>query len=234
MIDVIPAIMPHHVRDMFERLGFVVQHVDMIQLDIMDGKFVKSRSWPYYASDRGSFEKLLTESDGLPYWEKVNYEIDLMVKDPETVIDDWIVAGASRIIVHIESTEKLDDIINLFRERFAYAPDSRERDVELVLSLGLDTPIDTILPYLEDIDGIQFMGIATIGLQGEPLDERVIDRIRDFHNAHPEVIISIDGGVTEENAHQLASAGAHRLVSGSKIFESSNPAGVIHTLRHSL
>jgi ribulose-phosphate 3-epimerase len=233
MLEVIPAIMPHHIKDMHERLALVVPYVDMVQLDIMDGRFVKARSWPYYTSDKQSFENLITESSGLPFWDKLEYEIDLMVDKPELVIEDWITAGASRLIVQIESTKNLEDIIKIFQQRFAYQEDMpRQRDVELVLALGLDTPVDSILPYLEDIDGVQFMGIATIGLQGEPLDERVIDRIREFHNAHPEIMISVDGGVTEENAHALGEAGASRVVSGSKIFESGHPGVVIDHLHH--
>ncbi len=85
----------------------------------------------------------------------------------------------------------------------------------LVSRLKLETPTDSILEYLEDINFVQFMGIPVLGVQSAVMDERVIDKIRDFHNNHPEVIISIDGGVTLGNAHALIEAGAKRLVSGS-------------------
>lgn len=39
---------------------------------------------------------------------------------------------------------------------------------------------------------------------------------------HPDVTISVDGGVNKETAPQLIEAGANRLVIGSAIFESKN------------
>jgi ribulose-phosphate 3-epimerase len=231
MIEIIPAIMPADLDDLADKAGLVAPYVNMIQLDIMDGRFVKAKTWPYYASDY-SFDNLLSEDDGLPLWDKVDYEVDLMVEKPEAVIDDWITAGAKRIIVHIESTDKMADVVRQFRQRFAYSVNPEERDVEFLLAIGLETPVDALLPYLEDIDGVQFMGIAHIGLQGQALDERVIDRMREFHNAHPEVMISVDGGVTLDNAHMLAQAGARRLVSGSAIYESTNIAETIDIFKN--
>ncbi len=75
------------------------------------------------------------------------------------------------------------------------------------------------------------MGIAHIGYQGEPFDERVIDKIREFHNAHPEIMISVDGGVTLDNAPDLVAVGVKRLVSGSAIFENGNIADTIEMFK---
>jgi ribulose-phosphate 3-epimerase len=221
MIEIIPAIMPTSFEDLSDKVSFVANHADMVQLDIMDGKFVKARSWPYFSNDSHSFESLLAESEGMPYWDKINYEIDLMISNPEDSIDNWITAGASRIVVHVESTKQLDEIVHKMHGRFGYNM-NRAPDVELGIALNIDTPTDVVLPFLEQIQFVQFMGINTIGLQGEPFDERVIDKIHAFHNAHPEIIISVDGGVNFENARILTEIGVKRLVSGSTIFGSTN------------
>jgi ribulose-phosphate 3-epimerase len=186
----------------------------------MDGKFVKSKTWPYFSNDEHSFEKLLAEEDGLPFWEKLEFEIDLMVQKPETVVDNWIIAGASRIIVHIESVTNMQEIIELCRGR-----------VDLCVALNIDTPTDSVLPYLEDIESVQFMGIQTIGLQGQPFEERVLDKIREFHNAHPEITISCDGGVNFNSAPLLMEAGVKRFVAGSAIFEYGNIPEAISEFR---
>ena len=211
MIEIIPAVMPDSFEDLRDKVSFVASHTKTVQIDIMDGKFVKSRTWPYFSSDKHTFDDLLTESDGMPYWDKVDYEVDLMIKNPEIEMENWIVAGAARVVVHVESTEKIPEIIKIIDNR-----------AELGLALNIDTPTEKILPYLEDIQFVQFMGIATIGLQGEALDERVIDKIHAFHNAHPEVVISVDGGVSFENAKMLIEIGVKRLVSGSVIFNTTN------------
>jgi ribulose-phosphate 3-epimerase len=114
MIEIIPAVMPSSYDDLEDKLAAVAPHVKLVQIDIMDGVFVRSKSWPYLG-DTASFEALLHEDAGMPFWEKLDFEVDLMVTHPETVIDDWITAGASRIIIHVESTNKIPDIVKDIR-----------------------------------------------------------------------------------------------------------------------
>ncbi len=231
MAEIIPAIMPAHFHDLAQSVSLVAHYVKTVQIDIMDGRFVRAKTWPYI-NDKGSFEKLMAEEQGLPYWDEVDYEIDLMVERPEDIIEEWIIAGASRIIIHIESTKAMDDIIGFFDERFRYEVETNTREVELILALNVDTPTDVILPYLENIDAVQFMGIDTIGLQGQPFDEKVLQKIHEFHNAHPEIEISVDGGVTLETAPELIEVGVTRLVSGSSIFKSGNIADTIDIFKN--
>ncbi len=222
MIEIIPALMPSSFQDMEDTLALVAPYVPLVQLDIMDGKFVRPRTWPYF-SDHASFEALLVEDAGFPFWERLNFEIDLMVTKPEDVIDDWISAGASRIIIHVESTKNIPVIVANLNTRLKYSKDHGvPRDVELGIALNVDTPTETITEFLEDIDFVQFMGIKNIGYQGEQLDESVFNKIRTFHDAHPEVIISVDGGVTLDNARDLTELGVKRLVSGSAILKSNS------------
>ena len=82
------------------------------------------------------------------------------------------------------------------------------------------------------IDFVQFMGIENIGYQGEPFDERVFEKIRELRERFPDTIISVDGGVSLENADKLIEAGANRLVSGSAIFESGDIAGTVEVFQN--
>jgi ribulose-phosphate 3-epimerase len=68
------------------------------------------------------------------------------------------------------------------------------------------------------------MGIAKIGRQGEPLDERIYEKIRVFRSRHPDVPVQVDGGVTLENAKKLLGLGVDSLVVGSAITRAPNPA----------
>ena len=234
-VEIIPAIMPKNWEDLEGEVAKVAPFVKAVQIDVMDGKFVKSKSWPYMKR-RGNddiFKQLQVEDLGLPFWQEVDYEADLMIDKPEEEIENWIAAGMSRIIVHIESTQKMPEIVKMFEAYKAYPENpGDEMSVDLGLALNIDTPTEEILPYLEDIEFVQFMGIDTIGLQGQSFDERVADKIREFHNAHPEVAISVDGGVSLENARSLVEAGASRLVSGSAIFESEDAGSAIENLKH--
>jgi len=106
-----------------------------------------------------------------------------------------------------------------------------EKDVSVGVALNIDTQNETLDRYLPKIDLVQFMGIARIGYQGEPFDERVIPKIKELREKHPETIISVDGGVGFETAPALIEAGVNRLVSGSEILEDENVRGEIERFK---
>ena len=75
------------------------------------------------------------------------------------------------------------------------------------------------------------MGIEKIGYQGQPFDERVIDQVKALRKEYPELIISVDGGVSFDTAPRLIEAGANRLVVGSVIFNSLDIRETVLALR---
>ena len=108
--------------------------------------------------------------------------------------------------------------------------------VEIGLALNMDTPVETIhdsrFKILEDdIQFIQLMGIDHIGFQGQSFDEKVIGRIKQVRLKYPTIPISIDGGVSLENASELIAAGADRLVVGSAIFGADNPTEALEQFK---
>ena len=102
--------------------------------------------------------------------------------------------------------------------------------IEVGIAIGQETPIDKLIPYMESVDFVQCMGIEKIGRQHEPFDERTFERVKTLREKYPALIISIDGGVSGENAEELARCGVNRLVSGSYIYESENPKEAIEKL----
>lgn len=221
MIEIIPAIIPKNFKDLERHLQSVAGLVPLVQVDVMDGKFTSEASWPYINSQEDpDFIAIKKEEREFPALEEIDFEVDLMVKNPENVWFDWIMAGAKRIIFHIESTEKIKELLEDAKQRLV----SKESFlyVEVGLAIDINTPNDRIYPHLENIDFVQFMGIEKIGFQGQPFDERVLQKIKDFKNQYTKVQISVDGGVNLDTSPDLISAGANRLVSGSAIFKSNN------------
>ncbi len=235
MIEIIPAIMPDTYEDLLSKAGRVKGLVPLAQIDIMDGAFVKSKSWPY--SEGGTkrephFVALMAQDEGMPFWEDLDYEIDLMIGEPEKHIDEWLPLGASRLIFHIESIKDMD----LFWGHDMWKEGARDIGGEKVVQLGLalnpDTSLDAIHPYISKIDFVQCMGIAKIGYQSQPFDERVLTQINALRVAYPNLPISVDGGVNMDTARLLKDAGATRLVSGSAIFGAEYPAEAIADLHN--
>ena len=97
-----------------------------------------------------------------------------MVENPLAVIDDWIKAGAKRIIIHIETLElkslKIEKLKN-------YAS-----DCEIGLAINPETPIEDLIPFLSaTIDSSKsFMQILAVnpGLSGQKFQPQVLDKIK--------------------------------------------------------
>ncbi len=211
MREIIPAILPKNYFDLEVKVEAVHAAVRTVQIDVCDGRFTPRASWPYGRSRDGKFSDLVAEKRGLPFWDELTFELDMMVTDPFAVFDDWISAGIRRFIVHLESVKDFGAVI----ERLDGLAD-------VGLALGLDTPVQAAAPFIAHVAVVQCMGIAKIGFQGQPFDSRVADRVRHLRETYPELTISVDGGVSLATAPALLVAGADRLVVGSAIFESDN------------
>ncbi|MBM2817819.1 MAG: Ribulose-phosphate 3-epimerase [Parcubacteria group bacterium] len=239
MTEIIPAILPEDIDDLREKLSLVSGIVPLAQIDVCDGKFAPTKTWPYKKGVDETFLRIVGQEEGFPFWDSVDFEVDLMVKHPENIVGDWIATGAKRIIIHIESTP---DPLSLFQKIKLEYETSGESSygVETGAALNIETPNEEVYDLLNEvndkgapaIDFVQFMGIENIGYQGEPFDERVFEKVRELREKFPETIISVDGGVSLENASELIEAGANRLVSGSAIFESGDIAGTIEVFQN--
>ncbi len=223
MIEIIPAVMPKNYDDLVEKMGLFAGVVPLVQLDIMDNKFVKARTWPYNPGDSQfeKFAKIVAEEEGMPEWDALDFEADLMIENPETEISKWVTAGAQRIIVHVEGMKDFEVIRKAVPQGL----------IELGLAINTTTPLSVLDPYLDRIDFVQCMGIEKIGFQGEGFDERVLDRVHTLRALRPEMPISIDGAVNFETARALVEAGATRLVSGSAILKSADVSNAVEMMR---
>lgn len=210
--EIIPAYMPEKFIDIEGATAAVRGEVKTIQLDLMDAKYVPEATWPFMFENDYNLEDLKNEKDGFPYWEDINYELDLMIERPESNIDTWLGIGASRVIFHYASVHDWEVIKNI---------DIVIRNfIDIGLAVTIHDDLEKIFPLIDKnvIDFIQVMGIAQIGFQGEPFDESSLEIIKTLRKKYPNLIISVDGGVSEDSIPDLCNAGADRLVSGSAVF----------------
>ena len=135
----------------------------------------------------------------------------------------WIQAGAMRVICHVEALKEGEG------EEFLKLKD--EFGVEIYLALVPETPLSILDPYLDKIDGVQFMGINKIGYQGQAFEPKVLEMVSEIRGKYPELPISIDGAVNFETAKDLVDAGATSLASGSVIFNATHAGDVIEELK---
>ncbi|MCD5381960.1 MAG: hypothetical protein LR017_01440 [Candidatus Pacebacteria bacterium] len=208
---ILPAIIPKTFEHLKETLKVVEPFAEAVQIDVVDGKFVPFTSWPYGAGEDIAQLAEITE--------KFDVEIDLMIEHPEEVIAAYYGAGVERMVVHLESVKDEAAIETILEHHAAH-------NYGLGFSINNDTLLEELIQYLDRIDFVQLMGIAQIGSQGQPFDERVIDRIKTLLAAHPDLQISIDGSVNKDTLPRLYEAGAQHFVSGSAILKASDPQEV--------
>lgn len=240
MVEIIPAILPKDLDDLRDKMAQVSGVAPIVQIDVCDGKFVPSKTWPYIKGGMDEFARITAEDEGFPFWDSLDIEIDLMVKHPEEVVQDWIKAGAKRLVFHIESAPNILQTIEKLREEYGTAKEETF-GLELGVALDIKTPNEEVFEMLdmmdEDgdsiIDFVQFMGIDNVGFQNQEFNDEVLEKISDLRGAYPNIQISVDGGVNFDNAADLISAGATRLISGSAVFESGDIAEAIHNLANS-
>lgn len=213
MIQVVPAIIPHTKEQLEEEIKKVSKVAKLVQIDITDGIFVPTKTWPYNGRDLDFFESLKNEEIGWPEWESVDVEVHLMIKNPEETVLDWIKTGASTIIAHIEATDNFQEVIDLCREKL----------VSVGVAIKPSTDIDRLMPFASQVDFIQCMGNDLLGKHGVSLDPKAVTQIKELHRLYPERIIGIDIGVTEATESELISAGATKLISGGVILNAPNP-----------
>ncbi len=240
MTEIIPAILPENIEELRSQMSRVSGLVPLVQVDVCDGKFVPHKSWPYVKGGMEELNNIVAENEGFPFWDSLEFEADLMVRHPEEIVFDWIKAGARRIVLHLGSGPRLLELVEKIRDEHGTARDS-EYGIEIGVAVHMDNDNAEVYPFLDlvdeggypIIDFVQFMGIDNVGFQHQEFDDRVLEKISDLRGMYPDIEISVDGGVGFDNASDLISAGATRLISGSTIFDSEDVAEAIHDLRNS-
>jgi ribulose-phosphate 3-epimerase len=227
---IVPAIIPASRQDLEEKLARLSGLCEEVQIDIVDGVYASPASWPYTGASEDEFARMRASGDMLPYAGSFRFEIDLMSRDAESAAGSWIDLGASRLTVHAEGMRYLARFLEDTRARYGNEKDFASGLLSLGLALGTETDLSLIEPFLERVDYVQFMGIRTIGHQGEPFSPSVIPRIAAFKKQHPGIEVTVDGGVTRENAPKLLAAGVSRLIVGSAIWKAPDPVAAYRAL----
>jgi ribulose-phosphate 3-epimerase len=212
-IEIAPSILASN----FARLGDEIKKVeeggaDVIHVDVMDGHFVPNISIgiPVVAS--------LRKATRLPL------DVHLMIERPEEYIEDFVRAGADRVLVHQEATAHLDRALEMIRENGAQAG----------AVINPATPVIMLSDVLDKLDTVLVMSVNP-GFGGQKFIPNSLEKIRQLNQwrarYNASFRIEVDGGVDLGNAGELAQAGANTFVAGTSIFHTPDPAGATRQMR---
>lgn len=230
MTTILPGILESSFQDIQSAVESVASSVKKVHVDICDGNYVQSKTWPYSGIKTGRIEenyhisKLQTEDIGLPLWERIEYQFDLMIKDPWRTLPVWAQAGASSVVIHPTSCENKDKVL----ESISIAQGLL---MDVYISYTYDEWTSTKENSQEDLTeilttsgviGIQCMTIKHIGVQGQPFDERWNEELPQIKAQFGNLHIQIDGGVSEDVIDRVDVACIDEFVIGSAIFKEGN------------
>jgi len=234
---IVPAVLPSSRRDLEEKLELFsrIPSVSRVQIDIVDGKFISPASWPYSPSTKSDLVlgkpqelyDMVERGEMLPHLERIAYEIDLMCIDAERIAEAWLAIGASRLTFHAESTTNLAHLLASSRRRYGAGGGFASGLISFGVALNIASDLALIEPCVDEIEFVQFMGIARIGRQGQPFDRRVFEKLKVFHARHPKLAMQVDGGVSLENARRLLALGVSNLIVGSALLKTGDLASTL-------
>lgn len=226
MIEIIPTnTCPPNLAELSKRSAVFAKFAPWVQLDIDDGVFAPEISWPYQNGQWSELEEMAVKAQTLPSSDVLKYEAHLMVEDPFHIGELMARVGCVRLLAHVETLE------NEKSAKDAFLAWKSAGAKEVGLAILIDTPLFALHALIPFCDSVQIMSIAKLGYQGAQFDTRSIDRIKELHATYPDLIISVDGGVSEANIAELVRIGARRFGVGSAISRSADPASAYLNLK---
>ena len=236
MTQIVPAILTKSYDDLKNKVALMRGIVPIVQIDICDGMYVGNYTWPFMAAGLSidaydldhHAQAILNEEEGLPFWEDIDFEFDLMVRDAMEHFHFYMKFGPKRIVFHLDAQADL----NAFQD-FLEGIDMYVREtVEIGIAIKPSTPIENISSIIPHVDFVQCMGIENVGFQGQEFDERVLDQIKFLKEKFSGLTISVDGGVNIDTAQALVGAGVDRLIIGSAIFNTGDVLGAVSVFQN--
>jgi ribulose-phosphate 3-epimerase len=194
-----------------DQVKLVEAHAETIHIDIMDGHFVPpiALGTVVVASLRPHTSRTLHGH--------------LMVDAPVSFFEELADAGLDVVSFHHEAVGDPAPAI----------AKARAAGMKVGITLNLETSVDEVFPYLEDLDDVMLMSIRP-GWSGQVLNPDVYPRIEavrtEVDRLGLPVDVEIDGGVKVENAQAAVDAGATVLISASGIFQAEDPAAAAAAL----
>jgi ribulose-phosphate 3-epimerase len=150
-------------------------------------------------------------------------EVHLMVDAADRWVPRFADAGADLITVHASSCHDVRRTLRSIRVAGCNAG----------LAIGVDEPVDAVLPYIDEVDRVLLMGTA-LGIKGVSIETATYERLPEAaarcRRAARQPSLIVDGGIRTDAIPRLAAAGAQGVVAGSLVYGQARPLDAIRWL----
>jgi ribulose-phosphate 3-epimerase len=217
MTDSKVLIAPSILSSDFCRLAEEMQAVhqagaDILHLDIMDGHYVPNLTYGFVIAEA------VRKATNLPL------DAHLMVTNPGDYVDRMAKLGITWFSFHPETVFHPHRLVSAIKES----------GMKAGVALNPGTPVAAIDELLSGLDFVLLMSVNP-GYSGQKFIPSVIGKVRQLKEKiiarNLSTLIEVDGGVNDQNAPELIAAGADILVAASYIFNHSDYAAAIRSLR---
>ncbi len=197
-MKIVPAILSETFEDFLSRLKEAESFADYIQIDVMDGAFVPTRSFPV--------EKINTADIALPF------EVHLMVNDPLSFLSRINQPGLRKVIFHFEAAT----------DRAGLVGSIRERGLVPGMAIKPETALEQFREDAAQVDTLLFLTVDPC-CYGHPFKPEVLGKVAEARKAFPSKTIAVDGGVSLGNLKKFLHLGVDYVCVGSRIFLDGEP-----------
>lgn len=205
MSEIIPGILEKEWVAIEQKIQTVLPFADAIHIDVLDGVFAANTTF-------------LDAAPFAPYTQKVPFEVHLMVDDPISYIQPFADAGFQRFIGHVE---KMPDQVAFVAKAQEYGA--------VGLALDANSSVDAITVPFADLDFVLVMTIKA-GFSGQKFLPEMTSKIQAVQQK-ADIVVEVDGGITDQTIIQAKEAGATRFVTTSFLFSHKNPHEAYTTLK---
>ncbi|MEG1923295.1 MAG: ribulose-phosphate 3-epimerase [Clostridia bacterium] len=181
---------------------------DWIHCDVMDGLFVPNITFG---------QKMVADIRKIT---KLTLDVHLMIENPIRYVDDFVKSGADIITFHYEATNDVEKTISKIKSC----------GVKCGISVKPNTPIETVIPYLDKIDMILIMSVEP-GFSGQKFMPIALDKLKVIRELNKTILLQVDGGITIETFKLAKAAGANSFVMGNAFFKSENPKETVSNIK---
>lgn len=193
-------------------LAPLLNDLDYIHLDVMDGVFVPNISFGY------SFIKSLRKITDLPF------DTHLMIQNPIQYIKNFAEAGSQYITFHYEAQSDVMDTISLIKSF----------NVKAGISIKPNTTVEEIEHLLPYLDMVLIMSVEP-GFGGQKFMTNAVDKVKRLSELKKEkgytYLINIDGGINDETIKHVSDY-CDLVVSGSYVVNAENPLKNLSILKN--
>lgn len=202
-MEVIPVINCHHkdTECVRNKVKSAEQFAKWIHLDAADGAFTFNKTW----AEAEKWKEFRTP---------LNLEVHLMVENPREAAEEWLAAGAKRVIVHAETVgeDSMKEIVRL----------ARDASAGVMLALNPETKFSELPEYFKNFAEYQVLAVHP-GLAGQKFLPLVLKKIGELRRQTRSARIEVDGGINLETAKLAKAEGADVVASASYVWSSHEP-----------